>query len=241
MKESKIYGKAAEKDKAKMADVKMPFIDRFVFVMVLMVRHIIVVLKTPARIGDRIIDSRNIYDMMSSSTWFPSPDPPMTDFMTLITTYENAAAAVKAGKADAEADLHRAWEALNAARKLLLNYVQNVCVKNQFDAEKIALSAGMSIKKLATRDVQDFSVKAVAGGGTELAVKVKAKRCAHEWQCTIDTSNPKGWYEILIPTTLQGKTHVSGFTPGTVVYFRHRTILKDGTTDWDQIISVMIV
>jgi hypothetical protein len=241
MKKERIYGTAAENDKAGMADIRLPFTDRFVFMMVLMVRHIIVVLKTPSRIGDRIIDSRNIYDMMSVSPWFPAPDPPLAEFLTLITDYENAAAAVKTGKADSEADLHLAWETLNAARKLLLNYVQNVCVKNHDNAEKIALSAGMFIKKPATRDVQEFSVKAAASGGADLSAKVKEKRCAHEWQCTIDPLNPKSWYEILIPTTLQGKTYVSGFKPGTVVYFRHRTILKDGASDWDHIISLMIV
>jgi hypothetical protein len=241
MKKTQIYGTAAENDKAKMTTIKLPFTDRFVFVMVLMLRHIIVVLKTPKRIGDRIIDSRNIHDMMSTSPWLPTPDPPLTEFMTLITDYENAAAAVKAGKADAEADLHKAWEVLNAARKLLLNYVQNVCVKNQNDAEKIALSAGMSIKKPATRDVQDFSVKALAGGGADLSAKVKSRRCSHEWQCSMSPDDPASWYKILIPPSLQAKTTVHGFTKGTTVYFRHRTVLKDGPTEWDAPISLFII
>ena len=42
-----------------------------------------------------------------------------------------------------------------------------------------------------------------------------------------------------MPPTTQGKTTASGFTPGTTVYFRHRTLTKSGLSDWSQPISVM--
>jgi hypothetical protein len=84
-------------------------------------------------------------------------------------------------------------------------------------------------------------VKAIAGGGAELSGKVKGKRCAHEWQCTLDPTDSTGWYKKIIDTTLQAKTTVTGFTFGNTVYFRHRCILMDGPTEWDDVISIHII
>ena len=71
-------------------------------------------------------------------------------------------------------------------------------------------------------------------GIIHVSVKVGGVRSTHEWQSSIDG---KTWVDM--PPTMQGKTTATGFTPGTTVYFRHRTLTKSGLSDWSQPISVM--
>ena len=113
-------------------------------------------------------------------------------------------------------------------------------MQNPAECEEIALGAGMHIKKSGSINKQNFTATSSKTGQIELGSKVKADRCAHEWQCTTSPTDPLGWYAKIIDPTLQGKTIATGFKPGTMVYCRHRSILKDGCTDWDQIIAVLI-
>ncbi len=165
----------------------------------------------------------------------------MADFALLIKAYDNAITFVETKGPDAEDKLNTAWLNLYNACQLLRDYVQIVCRKNRANALEIAHSADMEIKSHGSIKVQDFSVEAIAGGKVKLRAKVIDTPSAHEWQCSLDPTDNAKWYIKIIDTTLKGKTTASGFEAKTLVYFRHRTILKDGATAWSEIISVVIM
>ena len=58
----------------------------------------------------------------------------------------------------------------------------------------------------------------------------------NEWQMSTDRTI---WTNL--PATLMAKTTVSGLTPATTIYFRHRPVVK-GTTPsgWSQIVSIIV-
>ena len=212
-----------------------------IIIMAVMFPKITVVLKMPNRIGDRIIRVNGIHDKIDASTWLLNPDPTMANFALLITAFENAVTGVEVGVPNAEDIQNTAWSNLETACELLRLYVQITCRKNPANALEIAHSADMEIKSQGSINVQDFSVEALAGGNVKLRAKVIDTPSAHEWQCSLDPTDNAKWYTKIINPTLQGKTSASGFEPKTLVYFRHRTILKDGATAWSEIISVVIM
>ena len=42
------------------------------------------------------------------------------------------------------------------------------------------------------------------------------------------------------PRTMQGKTVLTGFTPGQTVWLRHRPVTPDGEADWSAPIALVI-
>ncbi|MEI8201714.1 MAG: hypothetical protein WCH34_01795 [Bacteroidota bacterium] len=204
-------------------------------------RYTLVTLNMPTNYGGRLQYCTKIHDMMVLSTWFPTPAPTLASYLLLITAYRKANEDVQAKVANAESVFNTAWEKLNIATKLLRSYVQTICDNNIPNAVEIATSAGMSVKSQGSIDVQNFSVKSLAGGKVQLRAKILNSRSAHEWQCSLDPTDNSKWYVKIIDTTLQGKTIASDFAPKSLVYFRHRTILTDGPTEWDEIISVVIM
>jgi hypothetical protein len=215
-------------------------INLIVFVVTTMIRHIVVVLNTPDKAGERVIDSNHIYTSMLNNPWFPNPLVSMADFRAIIDKYVTAIDNVRKRIEGAEGALEEAWNELNAARLILKNYVQIICIQKPLQAIEIAESAGMSVKKQKGKSKQSFSVKGLAGAGADLSGKVRHPRCGHEWQCTTDITDPLGWYVKPIESTLNAKTQVWGFKPGDLVYFRHRCILPEGCSEWDEVISIII-
>ncbi len=84
------------------------------------------------------------------------------------------------------------------------------------------------MKKTATRKPRVFAALAGATSGT---VKIEAPsaghRASYEWQSSLDG---KTWTDL--GPTLQAKIAMTGQTPGTVLQFRYRPVLKTGATDW---------
>jgi hypothetical protein len=237
MAKSKISAKLTHNAKAK---VSHSFYTSGIIILLGVFRKIEVVLKTPRRIGDRITDSSSIYLAMGSNPWFPAPKPELNVFKDLIDKYSEAVSAVKKGGLDSKDIMKAAWAELDIARNHLRLYVQDICLDNPIQASEIAHSAGMSIKKESGRHIPAFSVKALPEGGVKLKAKVIAKPCAHVWECSTDPDNIDSWNKIRLEVTLQCTTKVYGFKPGTRMYFRHKTISKNGPSEYDYIVNVII-
>jgi hypothetical protein len=234
--------KAGKAGKEIINEVRNLIIQCVIFILTTIIHHIKVVLNIPTRIGDRLIYAIAIHDSMDGNAWFPAPPVSMADFMVKIQKYEAAAADVKKRKPDAEARLKTAWNEVHVALQLLRNYVEGICLLDPENAEEIALSAGMSIKAPSGREALDFNVKNSASGhGADLSGKVKEKGCFHIWQCSENPEDPMSWYQRLIPGTFTATTSVYDFNPGTRLYFRHKCVTRKGETDWDQVISIIII
>lgn len=63
-----------------------------------------------------------------------------------------------------------------------------------------------------------------------------AHRSFYEWQYSTDGGHT--W--VVVPSTLQARTTVSGLTPGATVQFRVRPVTKTGEGDWSQPTSLIV-
>jgi hypothetical protein len=214
-------------------------ISDFIFLITIMFYHPKVVMKIPAKIGDKIVAAQTIFTALYGNPWFPSPPVTPTDMQAAITKYEKATVASELGGPDVKAKLMEAWEELNVLLQLLRNHVEDICLVNPSKALEIAQSAGMDLRKATPKGKHSFTVK-LNGYDVLLTGRVQAKRCFHEWQCTQDPMAPMSWIIKHIDSTLQAKTTVKGFESGSLWYFRHRCVIKDGPLDWDPVISVRI-
>ena len=71
----------------------------------------------------------------------------------------------------------------------------------------------------------------------ELIAKAeRGGRASYEWQTSRDGI---AWTNM--PSTLQAKTSLAGLTPGDLVYFRVRAIIKGGAKDWSAAISIIVM
>ena len=120
----------------------------------------------------------------------------------------------------------------------LLNYVQNLAdnAADEDDAKTIIISSGFDLKSKGSRVKPDFEVRNGAVSGTiELITKSLGVRTAYEWQMSTDQAI---WTNL--PTTLQAKTTKSGLTKGSTVYFKQRSVTKDGEGNWSHIIAILV-
>jgi hypothetical protein len=62
-------------------------------------------------------------------------------------------------------------------------------------------------------------------------------RASHDWQYSTDGG--KTW--TAVPTTLQGKTAITGLTPGSSLVVRHRAVTKAGADDWSLTQALIVV
>lgn len=207
--------------------------------LLVMFHRIIVVIKRPRKNGAAILQARAIHDGMSGSSWFGSPPLPYADFKQHIDDWENAEVAVKKRVPGAKQDRDEKKAIVYKDEDGYKAYVQGVCDANPDEAEEIAHIAMMSTKTITHPQKDNFAAVSKAAGESELISKLKAKRCAHEWKYSYTPDDPASW--VYITTTLQGNTVVTGLKPASRVSFMHRTILPDGPTDWDQMVTITIL
>jgi hypothetical protein len=83
----------------------------------------------------------------------------------------------------------------------------------------------------ASRRARAFAARPGAVSGSAKVVAVSAgHRASYEWQYSIDGG--KTW--VTAPVTLQSKTTIAGFAPGS------RAVTKTGEGDWSQTVSLVI-
>jgi hypothetical protein len=113
--------------------------------------------------------------------------------------------------------------------------VQKVADENPDQAQAIIESAAMSVRKKAPRQKQGNEVRQGVSGAVDLYAVVATFATAYEWQMSGDG---KTWTNL--PTTSRSRTNVTGLTPGQVAFFRNRPILRKGSADWSQPVSLLI-
>jgi hypothetical protein len=186
------------------------------------------VLALPKRINVLITYADNVVGRMTGNAYFPSPSPALAAVSAAITDLQNAETAALARTKGAAATR-------NAKRALLVSmlqqwrqYVQSVVDGNEENAPAMIQSAGMAVKKTATRKPRVFAALAGATSGTVKVVSPSAgHRVSYAWQYSTDG---KTWIDLAM--TLQARATLSGQTPGTVLQFRYRWATKTGETDW---------
>ncbi len=200
------------------------------------IRRIIAVLKLSKKVLKAIEQGELVVDSMDGNAYFTTPVPALADITAKINI-------VRDKQIEAAKRTQGAAEDRNAAMVVMAkylsderNYVQGIADADPANSEAIILSAGMKVKILTIRGKGVFAVRNSDVSGTVfLFAKGGGPRTSHDWQMGTGPAvfNP-------LPNTIQAHTQVTGLTPGSRVYFRHRLVTKDGPQGWENPISLII-
>lgn len=171
---------------------------------------------------------------ISGNPFFATPIPALLTITTALADFMAAInAAVNRDK--------QLVEAKNAKRETVLNllaalgnYVEDVAndpASAPATPAEVIESAGMRPRPFVARGKQVWEVFRGVFSGTVKLFAAAIKRGIHEWQYTSTPLDEDSW--ISLPSTTKARTTISGLTPMTYVYCRHRTVTKNGTSDWE--------
>ncbi len=194
------------------------------------------VLDLPKRINVLITFADGVVKAMTGNAYFPSPSPALAIVAAAIIDLQNAETAALARAKGAAATRNAKRAVLVSLLQQLRMYVQSIVDPNAENGPAIIQSAGMAVKKTATRPPRVFAALAGAVSGTVKIVAPSAgARSSYDWQYSTDG---KTWIDLT--STIQAKTHLTGQTPGTVLEFRYRPVTKTGAADWSAPVSYTV-
>ena len=198
-----------------------------------------VVLRRPLTAVGVIALAKATYDSLANNKGvFPTPNPPLAQFSTDIGSLDTAETATHTRTAGTvavrDAKLLVVVSDLNQIRA----YVPQLVDANPANAQTLATQAGLSLRKSAVRSANDLSAKpsTKVPGGIDVVARLGGVKASHEWQYSTDG---KTWTDA--PPTLQARTTIPGFTPGTTVYVRHRPVTKTGAGAWSSPVTLIAV
>jgi hypothetical protein len=196
-----------------------------------------VTLKLPVSVPALITYAGGIVTRMTGNPSFPNPTPSLAAITQAIDDLQSAETATLARTKGAATTRNDKRAALLVLLQELRGYLQVTANASADNGASIIESAGVGVRKTATRRARAFAAKPGAVSGSAKVVTVSAgRRASYEWQYSIDGG--KTW--VTAPVTLQAKTTIAGFVPGATVQFRSRAVTKAGEGDWTQTASLVI-
>jgi len=197
----------------------------------------LVALKLPTKIKSIITTAENIAAAMNNNPTFPTPNPPIATLLADIAALNTAETAVLSRTKGAVETRNAKLALVRADLENLKTYVQSVAgAGTPANAPAVIQAAGMTSRKVTAQDKPALAAKQGSVSGTvNLVAKSAGTRAAYDWQYSTDQ---KTW--TTLPMTLQAKTGISGLTAGTTYYFRVQSLIKTGTENWSQIVSLMV-
>jgi hypothetical protein len=197
----------------------------------------LVTLNLPKKVKSIITTAENIATAMNNNPAFPTPNPPIATLLADIAAANTAEAAVLSRTKGAVETRNAKLAVLRQDLETLKSYVQTVAgAGTPANAPAIIEAAGMTARKVTTHDKPALAAKQGSVSGTvNLVAKAAGHTAAYDWQYSTDQ---KTW--TTLPMTLQAKTGVSGLTAGTTYYFRVQSLIRTGTENWSQIVSLMV-
>ena len=93
------------------------------------------------------------------------------------------------------------------------------------------------MRRIGTHTKRAFAVRQGALSGTAVVTAASAgPRAAYWWEYSLDGG--KTWIEV--PSTIQGKTTITGLPVAVSCQFRFRAVLKTGEGEWSQVIAFLV-
>ena len=200
-------------------------------------RHSFVTLKLPLSVSALITYARGIVTRMTANPSFPNPTPSLAVLTVAIDDLQVAEAAALARTKGAVATRNDKRTALVLLLRQLRGHVQTVADASAENGAAVIASAGLAVRKTPAHRAHVFAAKPGAvSGSAKLVATTAARRASYEWQYSTDGG--KTW--VIAPATLQAKTTIAGFVPGSTVLFKSRPVTRTGEGDWSQPISLVI-
>jgi hypothetical protein len=200
--------------------------------------RIVIALNPPRRMNDFLVYAKAIAARLSEDPIFTPPPPSLAGLEEGLVALESALVA-STTRAAGLAVARKACEA-QAMQGLqqLQRYVQNMADQAPAaEAAAIIERAGMSVKDVAGPSKATFVVKAGRVTGSAHAYARAAKtRASFDWQLSSDGER---W--VSIASTVRADATFDELTAGTLYWFRYRTVTKEGTSDWSEPVSLLVV
>ena len=180
--------------------------------------------------------AQKVHDGMLNNSLFSNPSIPMLTFANDIAAYQ--ASISEPGKLGTSTK-KSAKRKLATDLKHLRDDVQGVVEQQTSlaDAQKVAESAAMSLKKTPNRGAKaELAAKDTGVSGEVLLdAKAVARDASYYFQFSLD-----GKTFTSVPEAMKHFTILTGLTPGQLYYFRFRALTRKGMQDWSQVITLIV-
>jgi hypothetical protein len=197
----------------------------------------LVSLALPRRVATLITYAGQILEAMTGNPSFSSPSPTLAVVQQAVGKLQTAEASALARTKGAVQARDNERTALVKLLQLLGNYVQSIADADAETAEAVIKSAGLSVRKVPTRNPRVFAAsQGAVSGSAKIVTRSAGPRTAYEWQYSIDGG--KTWVDL--PGTVKASTTVTGIAAGTTAMFRYRTLAKTGQSDWAAPVSLLV-
>jgi hypothetical protein len=195
------------------------------------------ILGLPKPVPAIITAAQRVVTGMTGNPAFPNPVPTLAAVATAIAALQTAESAALARTKGAVTARNDRKAELQSLLQQLKGYVQATADADADNSAAIIQSAGFTVKKTAVRAPRVFNAEQGAVSGTvKLITRSAGARASYDWEYSLDGG--KTW--LLLPSTLQAKTSVTGLAAGTTVLFRYRSVIKTGVADWSQPVALLV-
>ncbi len=155
-----------------------------------------------------------------------------TTDLGLFTTAEELA---HKGSPAQTADRNTKLRVLQADMRQLRAVVQAAADADPLNAAALIEASGMTVGRRAVRIKPELAAKLGKVTTTaNLFARAAKGRASYQWQMSVDQ---KTWGDLA--GTVKASSPVSGLTPGTIYYFRFRTLTAAGLSDWSFVVSLI--
>ena len=192
-------------------------------------------------VTELIAFAQHIVTKMTGNVFFPAPNPVLSKITVAASALQTAFDNAQGGGTLLTAIVHQKRGALETLLGTEGNYVEGVAndpANSVPGPDVIILSAGMEAKRVTPRQKQVFTVERGKLPGTVILLAERVVRGIHEWSYSLDLSNANGWIEV-DPTT-KATTTITGLESGKRIWFRHRSVTKDGPAAYDGPVDIII-
>lgn len=176
----------------------------------------------------------HIVNKMFGNVFFPAPSPALNKITNAAIALQTAFDKAQGAGPEQTAVMRQKREAMETLLTAEGHYVEDAAndpVNAVTGPDVIILGAGMEVKHITPRQKQVFTVEAGKLPGTVMLIAERIVRGIHEWQYSLNVSDPEGWKEV-DPTT-KATTTITGLESGKRYWFRHRSVSKEGPSGYD--------
>jgi hypothetical protein len=203
------------------------------------IRKVKVALKLDEKTTLQLIDfCYSVHQSMLGNTYFPAPNPTLTDISTALTALEISVNAPKPHKPDQTADILAKRGVLENLMTWLGAYVEGVVNLDPVNSVTILQSTGIERKKDPKARLNGFRlIEEFVPGQVKLATDM-VKGAGYKWQYSLSQNEEGNWSSvvgnltrIVIPDLLRGQRY----------FFRVAVIQKYGAGPWSYVISTIVL
>jgi hypothetical protein len=200
-------------------------------------RHVLIAAHLPTSAPGLVTFTHALIAALTGNPHVPTPNPPLSTLLDLVTKLETAQTATKSRTAGTVGARNSAKGALISAVRTEIATIQALADADPDNAEAIITSTSLTLRKKNARTKASFAVKQGEVSGTvHLAVKSAGARAAYDWQWSSDGG--KTWTQV--ESTTQAKTSIASLPAGTTVSFRFRSVTPKGQSDWSAPLSFLV-